>query len=123
LLVPDDQIADWIKLEVPDGFFKETKDQAVVDAFSDMVQWVYSQDQFVDAAKSEFASVADGWLIAFAAASSSEIVVVTHEEYAPDVKKKVPMPNVCLEFNVNYCNTFEMLQRVGEKFVRKHRSI
>jgi hypothetical protein len=35
---------------------------------------------------------------------------MTHEEYAPDARNKVPMPNVCLEFEVDYCNSFEMLR-------------
>ena len=39
-------------------------------------------------------------------------------EYAPDAKKKVPIPNVCIEFGVHYVNTFEMLRDLGEKFVR-----
>jgi hypothetical protein len=45
------------------------------------------------------------------------LIVVTHEEYAPAVQRKVPMPNVCLEFNVDYINTFEMLEDLKVKFV------
>ncbi len=81
-----------------------------------MVNWVYSEDQFTDAAKTEFASVADGWLMAYA--SVNDQIVVTHEEYAPEVKRKVPIPNVCVEFEIEYVNTFEMLHALGEKFVR-----
>jgi hypothetical protein len=50
------------------------------------------------AAKAEFAAAADGWVIAFA--QVNRLIVVTQEVYAPDVQKKVPIPNVCLEFNV-----------------------
>ena len=80
------------------------------------MKWVYSQTQFSDAAKSEFASVADGWVLAYA--SVNNLTVVTHEQFAPDAKRKVPMPNVCLEFEIEYLNTFEMLRMLGEKFVR-----
>lgn len=79
----------------------------MVEAFQAMVTWVNSVPQFMPAAKAEFAAAADGWLIAFAKVNKS--IVVTHEEYAPDVQRKVPIPNVCLEFNVECVNTFEML--------------
>jgi len=61
----------------------------------------------------------DGWLVAFAKAN--QMVVVTHEEHAPDVKKKIPIPNACIEFGVDYCNTFEMLDELNERFVLKRR--
>jgi len=81
-----------------------------------MVQWVYSEDQFTQPAKTEFASVADGWVIAYA--SANNMTIVTHEEYHPDAKRKVPMPNLCIEFDVAYMDTFAMLRDLGEKFVR-----
>lgn len=110
-----DELSDWAEGSVPDTFFKKTQDQAVIDAFQEMVTWVNSEAQFTPAAKAGFASAADGWLSAFAKANG--LTVVTHEEYAPDVKKKVPMPNVCLEFDVEYVNTFEMLEDLKVKFM------
>ncbi len=112
----DDELKDWIDNQIPETFFKKTEDQAVVEMFQRMVNWVYSEDQFTPAAKNEFASVADGWVMAFAAVNKS--LVVTHEEYAPDVKKKVPMPNVGLEFEVECLNTFDLLRTLDEKLIR-----
>ncbi len=112
----DDVVKQWIENEVPDTFFKKTEDQAVIDKFQEMVNWAYSQPQFTDAAKTEFASVADGWVIAYAAVNG--LVVVTHEQFAPEAKRKVPMPNVCVEFDVEYVDTFSMLRELGEKFIR-----
>ena len=109
------RLSDWAKDRVPDTFFKKTEDQGVIAAFQDMVTWVNSEGQFMPAAKAEFASEADGWVIAFAKLNG--LIVVTHEEYAPDAKKKVPMPNVCLEFDVKYVNTFEMLEDLKIKFI------
>ena len=60
--------------------------------------------------------MADGWVLAYAKVNN--LIVVTHEEYAPDAKRKVPMPNVCLEFDIEYVDTFAMLRELGEKFVR-----
>lgn len=116
LVAQNDDIKDWVESRSPETFFKQTQDQAVFDSFQAMVNWVYSQSQFVQAAKTEFASVADGWLLANAHANS--MTVVTHEEFAPQAKRKVPMPNVCLEFGIEYVNTFQMLADLKVKFIR-----
>jgi hypothetical protein len=112
-----DQLSNWSQSDVPDTFFKKTHDQAVIAAFQEMVKWVNAEPQFTPAAKAEFAGLdnADGWVMAYA--KSNGLIVVTHEEYAPDAQKKVPMPNVCLEFNVDYVNTFEMLEDLKIKFI------
>lgn len=120
-----DQLSNWSQTAVPDAFFKKTQDQAVIKAFQAMVNWVNSEPQFTPAAKAEFADVdnADSWVIAYAKVNG--LTVVSHEEYAPDARKKVPMPNVCLEFNVDYDNTFEMLEDLKVKFIlstKRHRT-
>jgi predicted RNA methylase len=117
----DDEVKEWVLKLAPEGFFKKTEDQAVIDKFQEMVNWVYPQPQYTDAAKSEFASVADGWVLAYAATNG--LVVVTHEQFAPDAKRTVPIPNVCVEFEIEYVNTFEMLRELGEKFVRRKKHL
>lgn len=117
LLALSDPLSDWVKNTAPATLFKATADKAVTDAFRDMVNWVQNESQFTPEAKAEFASVADGWLVAYAKANG--LIVVTHEEYAPDARKKVPIPNVCIEFDVEYCNTFEMLRALKVAFVMK----
>lgn len=69
------------------------------------------ETQFTDSAKSEFASVADSWLIACAKAFN--YILVTHEEYDPNIKKRIPIPNACRAFNIDFINTFEMLRRLN----------
>jgi len=112
----DDKVRQWIEKEAPATFFKKTQDQSVINKFHEMVNWVYLQPQFTPAAKTEFASVADGWVIAYAAVNG--LVVVTHEQFAPEARRKVPMPNVCIEFEVEYVDTFSMLRDLGEEFIR-----
>lgn len=114
LLAQSDDLSEWVKNACPQSFFKKTQDQAVFNRFQQMIDWVFAQP-FDDAAKTEFASVADGWVMAYA--SVNNLTVVTHEEYAPGAKKKVPMPNVCLQFGVPYVNTFEMLEEPGVKLI------
>lgn len=112
----DDQVKHWVENSAPDTFFKGTEDHAVVAKYQELVNWVYSQPQFTAGAKAEFASVADGWAIAYAAVNG--LVVVTQEQFAPDTKKKVPIPNVCVEFDVEFVDTFAMLRDLGDKFIR-----
>jgi hypothetical protein len=119
LLAMNDQPSDWVKSRAPDTFFKRTADREVSGAFRDVVNWVQSESQFTPEAKAEFASVADGWVIAYAKAN--DLVVVTHEVYAPEARKKVPIPNVCLEFDVEYCNTFDMLRDLKVQLVLRKR--
>ncbi len=81
----------------------------MITAYTDIVNWVAQSDSYSDAAKQEFADVADGWLIAYARAK--EACLVTHENEKR--KGKVPIPDVCNQFGVEYINTYEMMRRIG----------
>ncbi len=56
-------------------------------------------------------------MIAYARANG--LTVVTHEEFAAEAQRRVPIPNVCLEFDVEYVNTFEMLEHLDVQFILK----
>ncbi len=114
-----DELSTWVNRDVPDDFFKRTSDKRVIDAFVELVNWVQSEEQFTAAAKATFAASADGWLVAFARVNGA--VVVTHEEFEPLAKKRVKLPNICIEYNVLYCSTFDMIREVKEQFVLKTR--
>ncbi len=83
-----------------------------------MQTWVYRNTQFSLEAKEEFARVADGWVVAYAKAHDA--VLVTQEVFDENVKKRVPLPNVCKQFGVPYLGTFEMLRQLGAKFGWQH---
>lgn len=112
LLKGNDQLAEWARSEC-DGWFASTDEGSVVDVFPGIMSWVNEQAQFTDAAKEEFASGVDGWLIAHAKANG--FVVVTHEQFNPNIQRKVPMPNVCRAVKVDCCDTFAMLRQLGVK--------
>ena len=104
-----DILENWVKSNTPDTFFASTQTKEVAGHFAAIMQWVvHEQPQFKSEAKDEFARVADGWLVAYAAAHG--FTVVTHEEYNPENKKKVLIPNVCKQFKVPCVNTFQMLR-------------
>jgi hypothetical protein len=79
--------------------------------------WVMLQNQFTPAAKAEFADAdnADAWVIAFAKAMG--YTVVTHEKANPNVKSRVPIPNVCDALGVPYVDTFAMLRALNTQFL------
>lgn len=106
----NDELKEWANNRFSEAF-NSTDEDEVANAFSEIMTWVNDQKQFLDAAKADFANGADGWLVAYAKVKNYE--VVTEEVLRPDIKKKVPIPNVCEAFRVNYCNTFDMLRRLG----------
>jgi predicted nucleic acid-binding protein len=109
----NDELKIWINGKFKE-FFVSTDSEEVFNAYREVIQWAVNQPQYQDGAKSEFASVADSWLIAYAKAYN--YTVVTHEEYKPDIKRKIPIPNVCRAFGIPYINTFEMLRQLNISF-------
>jgi hypothetical protein len=109
LLAGGDVLTTWIKHELPTGFFLDDSRAEVIAAYTPMMTWVAGRD-FLPAAKAKFATDADGWLIA--TAKQEDHCLVTHETRQIGAKARVPMPNVCEEFGISYCNTFEMLREL-----------
>ncbi len=107
-----DELAAWANNDLSDAFVS-TDEADVIRVYRQIMSWVQVQSQFTDAAKADFASGADGWLVAYAKVKGC--VVVTQEVFDPAVKRKVPIPNVCQAFGVQYIDTFAMLRRLGIK--------
>jgi len=108
-----DELASWANGRFSSAFMP-TDDIGVVDGYRELMEWVQSQQQFLDAAKADFASKADGWLVAYARANGC--VVVTQEVLNADVRRKVPIPNLCEAFGVRWIDTFTMLRNLGVRF-------
>ena len=108
----NDPLSDWVKA-APEELFVSTREEAIYNRYAEIIAWVDS-NEFLEHAKAEFARGADGWLIAYALVHDG--VIVTHEEYASRVKRKVPIPNVCKQFNVEYTDTFKMIRELDIAF-------
>ncbi len=106
-------LVQWMT-QIPASIFVPTDEQRVVDSFGEMMAWVQGNDQFLIEAKEEFARVADGWLAAYA--SEYDVVVVTNEAFNPNVRRKVPLPNLCLQFGIRCIDTYSMLRELGVRF-------
>lgn len=59
---------------------------------------------------------ADTWLIAFAMTKREEYIIVTFEKENNQIKRKIPLPNVCKYFQINYCDLYQMLKNLNFKF-------
>lgn len=111
----NDDVTKWSATSAPNSFFASTSDPGVITEFSAMMQWVQANSQFLAEAKTEFAKVADGWVVAYA--KTHNLTLVTQEVYAPGVKKRVPLPNVCKEFGVACASTYDMLRALGVSLI------
>ena len=85
MLNNEDQLSEWVD-QAPDSLFVSSADPEVVNAFTDMMDWVQGNDQFLPEAKVEFATVADGWLAAYARVHNA--VVVLLKRYLTKMRRK-----------------------------------
>lgn len=111
LAAGNDQLTTWAAAR---SSFFVAPDHAVVNSLALVSQWVVSQT-FAQAAISEFLSVADYYLIAQAHAHGH--VVVSHEKFDANIRKKVKIPNVCKGLGVRCISNFEMLKMENAQFV------
>jgi len=109
----EDELSKWANEHFVE-WFEPTDKPEVISTYGHIITWAVQQDQYYDAAKNEFASAADSWLIAFA--KTYNFTVVTHEQFDPNSKRRILIPNVCHAFNVPYVDTFDMLRCLGVKF-------
>lgn len=111
----NDELAEWAKRQ--SGLFLSVSDQATQQAFAHVAAHVASQAATMKAgALEEFLGGADPWLIA-KAMTIPDAVVVTHEQFNPQTRRKYSIPNVCEPFGVTCIDTFELLSRTDARFV------
>lgn len=111
-----DELAKWIEKEFGFAFIKTNTDSKILTKYAELMKWANSQTQYSQNAVDEFAQVenADPWIIATAIAN--KYTIVTHEVLDSSIKKKIPIPNVCQDFSVNYIDTFKLLRELDFKF-------
>ena len=77
-------------------------------------RWANNSPDYEPAAKSEFASAADSFLIGHAVAGGH--TVVTHEVIS-DGRRRIKIPNTAIANGVRHMNPFPMLRAEGARFV------
>jgi len=113
ILVGEDQLADWIRDNISSFTILKSDVEAVINAYRELIQKVMDNTKYRYKAKSDFASVADSWLIAHAKAN--DFVIVTEEMFDLNSRKRVLIPNVCHELGVRYINTVTFLRALSIK--------
>ena len=105
----DDDLKTWANSNFY-PWFVSTDEDVVNDAYRRIMEQANRQKQFTPYAKAEFSSAdnADAWLVAYAL--SKNYLVVTHEQYAQDIKREIKIPNVCKEFGVEWLDIYQMLR-------------
>lgn len=118
IIAGNDNLADWVRTEYSCAF-KPTTSYDVIKEFGQMQQWAAEQvigaeRRFIPQALADFASVADGWIVAYARVN--DLVVVTHERSNSMQRNRVVIPEVCNAFGVRFVQTFDMLRDLNVKF-------
>ncbi|HOL87121.1 MAG TPA: DUF4411 family protein [Defluviitoga tunisiensis] len=111
LIRKDDELKQWIQSSFY-GYFHSTEDNKILIDYRELMEWSYSNQQFTEEAKHEFAKaeIADAWLIAYAKAYKG--VVATEERLNLKKQSRIPIPNVCKEFDIECVDTFQMLRQL-----------
>jgi hypothetical protein len=109
----EEDLVQWVN-DVPLEFFSDSNSEDVSSAYADVMLWVQRNANYFDRAKAKFATEADGWLVAYAMVN--EAVVVTNEQPRPESRNRVLLPDVCVQFQVPYKDTFRMLRDLAVRF-------
>jgi hypothetical protein len=111
----DDLLKKWA-VEDFHEYFMSTEEPEVLSAYATIVQWAQQQSQFLQRAKDVFMEEknADTWVLAFAIAR--KVKIVTHEVFSAEVQKRIPIPNVCRAFSIDYIDTFTLLKELRFNF-------
>lgn len=98
-------------------YFLATNNDDVIKHYIEVINFVnnnnhnqYTQNAIDDFLKEDNA---DAWILAYA--KYQNFIVVTHEAFNPNCKKRVLISNICEDFNIKYINTFEMLKKLNFK--------
>ena len=108
LIEGGDQLSSWY-LENKDNFTSmDVPCQQVTNAYNKIINQVVKNAQYNKVAKDDFASKADSWLCAYGLAF--KYTIVTNEQYRAEIKKRVPIPNVCREFNIDCLDLVQFMR-------------
>lgn len=110
----NDELSEWIISFKESIILTETNE--ILSNYSKLINWVAQNEQYNQNAKDEFydSERADAWLLATALTYNKTIV--THEVFNQSITKRVPIPNVCKAFNIQYIDIYQMLRDLNFTF-------
>lgn len=110
ILAGEDDLTDWAK-SLPTSFFIN-RGADTVPHLSELARWTGSSTHYTPAAKAEFLSAADYYLVA--QAKEHGFVVVTHE-IASNAKKRVKIPEAAAALGVRTMSPFDVMRVEGAR--------
>jgi hypothetical protein len=110
-----DDLSQWVKDRKDLIYNISSENPDIQKKFAKIADFVSNHPVYSQSEKDRFLSGADPWLIA--AASVMEYVIVTHEVIVPPNSKKVKIPNIAQNFEVTWISPFEMIRKLGGKFI------
>lgn len=107
----NDRLVEWVNDEFSE-WFKDTKQPDVLESYTKIQAWADTKE-YKQKARDDFArdANADPWVVAYA--HSKKFVVVTEEKINYEKISEIPIPNVCVEFDVECVNTFTMMRELN----------
>lgn len=108
----DDQLSSWLKNNL--SCFKETASSSikVQSFFREIADWVEQNEHYKENAKKIFLDFdcADPWIIAHAKINGGK--VVTLETSDPNSKRRIKIPDVCIQFQVPYITLYSFMKEM-----------
>ncbi len=111
-----DELARWANARRTKPWFLKIDDANTQNAMAAIAKHVAS-GKYRPEAQAKFLSGADPWLIAKAQAIGAK--VITHEQSAPDAISRVPIPDVCKAFGVDWGPPYDVLRAMAASFTFK----
>ena len=112
ILLSRDPLAAWVALNL--NQFDSSTDPDTVAVYRGIMSWANHHPHYSPQAKADLASIADGWLVAYAKAK--HCIVITMEVSSPQSVRVIKIPDICNQFSVQYLNTYDMLRQIGVRF-------
>lgn len=106
-----DELTDWIHKNAPRGFFLE-QDESVMTKMKETIAWAQNNPvHFTPPAISNYADVADSYLVATAAAKN--MVLVTYEKSNPQRRNRIMIPDACNALGVRCCDLNDVFRELN----------
>lgn len=106
----NDELTIWMRNNAAQGFYLPI-DSEVLAKYSETQNWATTNPLFTPSARSEYATVADAYIVATAAAKN--MTLVTYETSDPMCKRRVKIPDACIAIGVRYCDLNTALRELG----------
>lgn len=105
----NDELTEWLKHSAPKTCFVGL-DGDIMRMYGAVQAWAGTKS-FTQTARNVFATVADAYLVATAAAKN--MTLVTYEKSNPNSKARVLIPDACEAIGANYCDLNAVLRGMG----------